>query len=79
MVPGPVTDIAKQVMAIIEANLKASFDYARKLTQAKDLNEMMQLQSDFLRMQSAAVTDQFKEMTNSTIAAGKDAVTKTST
>lgn len=79
MVPGPVTDIAKQALAIIEANLKASFDHARKLTQAKDLEEVMHLQSEFLRMQSAAVTDQFQQMTISTSSADKDAANKTMT
>jgi phasin len=80
MVPGPVTDIAKQALAIIEANLKASFDHARKLTQAKDLEEVMHLQSEFLHNQSAAVTDQFKRMTkSSTISADKDAAKKITT
>ncbi|WP_347337053.1 hypothetical protein [Bradyrhizobium retamae] len=37
MVPGPMTDVAKQALVITEANLKASFDHARKLMQAKDV------------------------------------------
>jgi hypothetical protein len=45
MVPGPMTSVAKQALAITEANLKSSFDHARKLMQAKDVNEVMQLQS----------------------------------
>ena len=51
VVPGPMTDVAKQVLAITEANLKASFEHARKLMQAKDIGEVMQLQSEFLRNQ----------------------------
>jgi hypothetical protein len=46
LVPGPMTDIAKQTLAITEQNLKASFEHARKLIQAKDINEVMRLQSD---------------------------------
>ena len=42
MVPGPMTNVAKQALAITEANLKSSFDHARKLMQAKDVNEVMQ-------------------------------------
>src|SRR4051794_17810344 len=53
MVPGPMTDIAKQALAITEANLKSSFEHARKLMQAKDIHEVMQLQSEFLRTQFA--------------------------
>lgn len=65
MVPGPMTSVATQALAISEANLKASFDHARKLMQAKDINEVMQLQSEFLRSQFGAAQEQFKQMTNS--------------
>ena len=51
MAPGPMTDVAKQALAVTEKNLKASFEHARKLMQAKDINELMQLQSEFLRNQ----------------------------
>jgi len=70
--PGPMTDVAKQVLAISEANLKSSFEYARKLMQAKDLSEVMQLQSDFLRNQFGVATEQFKEMTGGVAADAKD-------
>jgi phasin len=79
MVPGPMTDIAKQALAITEANLKSSFEHARKLMQAKDLHEVMQLQSEFLRTQFATATDQFKQMTGEAITAGKNAANKTTT
>ena len=52
-----MTDIAKQTLAITEKNLKASFEHARKLIQAKDVNEVMRLQSEFLRTQFAAATE----------------------
>jgi phasin len=79
MVPGPMADIAKQALAITEANLKSSFDHARKLMQAKDIHEVMQLQSEFLRTQFATATDQFKQMTGDVISAGKEAANKIST
>jgi Fe-S cluster biosynthesis and repair protein YggX len=41
-----LTDIAKQTLAITEKNLNASFEHARKLMQAKDINEVMQLHSE---------------------------------
>src|SRR5450759_2265371 len=46
LVPGPMTDIAKQTLAITEKNLNASFQHARKLMQAKDINAVMQLYLD---------------------------------
>jgi hypothetical protein len=41
------------------ANPKSSFEYARKLMQAKDIGEVMQLQSDFMRNQFGVATEQF--------------------
>ena len=70
--PGPMTDVAKQVLAITEANLKSSFEYARKLMQAKDISEVMQLQSDFLRNQFGVATEQFKKMTGGATSAAED-------
>ena len=72
MIPGPMTDVAKQAFAITEANLKASFEHARKLMHAKDINEVMQLQSDFLRNQFGAATEQLKQMTGGVVTAAKD-------
>jgi hypothetical protein len=45
-----------------EKNLKASFEHARKLIQAKDINEVMRLQSEFLRTQFAAATEPLKKL-----------------
>jgi len=78
-VPGPMTEVAKQVLAITEASLKAQFEQARKLMQAKTINEVMSLQSEFMRDQFGAATDQFKKMTSSMLSAGKNAADKTIT
>jgi len=71
VVPGPMTDAAKHAFAI-EKNLKASFEHARKLMQAKDIGEVMHLQSDFLRNQFGIATEQLKETTGEAAAAPKD-------
>jgi phasin len=72
IVPGPMTDVAKQALAITEANLKASFEHARKLIKAKDIDEVMKLQSEFLRNQFGAATEQFKQMAGVDTSAAKD-------
>lgn len=77
-VPGPMTDLAKQALAITEAGLKAHFEHARKLMHAKSISEVMELQTLFLRGQFGAATDQFKKMTDSMLSVGKDAPDKTS-
>jgi hypothetical protein len=46
--------------------------------QAKDIQEVMQLQSEFLRGQFGAATEQFKQMTGAPFSAAKDAESKTS-
>ena len=72
VVPGPMTDVAKHALAITEKNLKASFEHARKLMQAKDIGEVMQLQSDFLRSQFGIATEQSKKTTGEAASAAKD-------
>jgi len=78
-VPGPMTEVAKQVLAITEASMKAQFEQARKLMQAKSINEVMQIQSEFMRDQFGAATEEFKKMTSSMLSAGRDASNKTTT
>jgi phasin len=68
LVPGPMTDIAKQTLTITEQNLKASFEHARKLIQAKDINEVMRLQSEFLRTQFAIATEPHKKLSGTSAA-----------
>ena len=48
-----------------EQNMKAAFDHAKKLVQAKDLQEAMRLQAEFLKAQYDAATEQLKELGNS--------------
>jgi phasin len=72
MVPSPTTDVAKQALAITEANLKASLDHARNLLKAKDINEVMKLQSEFLRNQFGMATEQFKKITSGATSGAND-------
>ena len=77
MVPGPMTDVAKQALAITEVNLKTSFEHARNLMKAQDIDEVMTLQSEFMRKQFGSVTEQFQRMTGGTASAAKDASSET--
>ena len=72
VVPGPMTDVAKQALATTENNLKASFEHARRLMQAKDISEVMQLHTDFLRNQFGIATDQSKKMSGGTVSGAND-------
>lgn len=65
-------DVARKAIAYAETNVAAAFDLAQKLVQSKDLTEVMQHQSDFLKAQMAALQGQLKEMS----AAAQDVATK---
>jgi phasin len=73
MVPSPATEMSKNTMTLAEKNMKAAFDHARKLIHAKDVQEVMQLQADFLKTQFAAAGEQMKELSTRDVSAAKDA------
>ena len=72
LVPGPMSGMAKQALELTDKNLKASFDLARQLMQAKDLVEVMHLQSEFLRNLYSTTTDQFKQATGGFMTAAEN-------
>src|SRR5215211_2394711 len=45
-------DMAQRTLSAAEQNLRASLDYAERLVRAKDVHEMVQIQSDFARTQA---------------------------
>jgi hypothetical protein len=71
LVPGPMSGVAKQALEMTDKNLKASFDLARGLMQAKDISEVMNLQSDFLRSLYGTASEHFKQMTSGVMATAK--------
>ena len=60
--PSGVKDVGAKAMFYAEANVKAAFDHAQKLVHAKDLQEVMQLQSEYLKAQMATLQEQAKEI-----------------
>lgn len=54
--------MSAQVLAYTEQNLNAAFELAQKLIQAKDPQEALALQSEFLKSQLAALQSQAKEL-----------------
>jgi phasin len=52
----------EKVMSFAERNVAASFDFAQRFVRAKDFEEMMRLQSDFVRQQMEALGEQAKEL-----------------
>ena len=65
MIPSPTTEMSKKALSLTEKNMKAAFDHARQLVHAKDMQEAIQIQTEFLKSQYAAATEQLKEMGSS--------------
>jgi phasin len=55
-------DVGVTALSYAEANVKAAFDLAQKLVQAKDVQEVLQLQGEFVKNQFAAIQEQTKEL-----------------
>jgi phasin len=54
--------VSAHVLACTEQNVNAAFDLAHKLVKAKDPQEALALQSEYLRTQLAALQTQTKEL-----------------
>jgi phasin len=61
---GPVKpgDIGRKAIAFAETNVAASFDYAQRLVQARDMAEVMDIQTRFLQDQMKAMEQQAREL-----------------
>ncbi|CAO4144821.1 phasin [Methylorubrum aminovorans] len=51
---------------LLEQNLAATFDLTQKLVRANSLQDALQLQSDYVRTQFAALQNQSKELVSAT-------------
>jgi phasin len=54
--------VSAHVLACTEHNVNAAFDLAQKLVKAKDPQEALALQSEYMRSQLAALQNQAKEL-----------------
>ena len=71
--PSPGTDISKQALSFTEQNMKSAFEHARKLLQATDLQQAMQIQSEFLKSQFTNAGEHMRQITGGVMSATKDA------
>jgi phasin len=72
-VPNPGADISRQALTFTEQNMKAAFEHARKLVHATDLQQAMQIQSEFLKSQFTNAGEHMQKITGGVMAAAKDA------
>ena len=63
-------------MTFAEQNIASSFELAQQLVQAKDVQEVLRLQADYIKTQMQVLTEQAKELGESTSKVAKDAMPK---
>ena len=61
-----------KVMEFAEQNIASSFEFAQRLVRAKDMEEMMRLQAEFVRSQMETLSAQAKELGQEVVQAAKD-------
>src|ERR1700682_6247905 len=59
-------DVSEKAMDFAEKNITSSFDFAQKLVRAKDVQEMLELQTTYIKTQMQVLADQAKELGQST-------------
>ncbi len=54
-------DATQRTFSYAEQNITAAFDMAQRMVQAKDMQEVMRIQAEFVRSQFEAMQNQMKE------------------
>jgi hypothetical protein len=60
--PWAETDLNKKIQSYAGQNLATTFEFAQKLTKAKDLQELVQIQTKFMQTQMKALSEQAKDI-----------------
>lgn len=66
-------DMGAKAMSFAEQNIANSFEFAQKLVRAKDIQEVMALQTEFVKKQMQALSEQAKELGTTATKAAMDA------
>ena len=62
----------EKAMSFAEKNISSSFDFAQRLVRAKDMEEMMRIQSEFMRSQMETLSNQAKELGQAATGGGQE-------
>jgi len=54
-------DVGRRTFSYAEQNISAAFDFAQRMVRAKDMQEAMQIQAEFVRAQYEAMQSQMRE------------------
>ena len=66
-------DVGEKAMSFAQRNIMASFELAQKLVRAKDAEEILKLQSEYVKSQMQVLGEQAKELSQTAGKAAMDA------
>ena len=66
-------DVNVRFMTFVDENARAGFDYAERLTKAKDSGEMTSIQQDYFKRQSERLSAQMRELNEMSGKAAREA------
>jgi phasin len=66
-------DVTEKAMTFAEQNIASSFEFAQRLVRAKDLQEVLRLQTDYVQRQVQVLGEQARELGDSTSKAARNA------
>jgi phasin len=67
-------DVGQQAMAFAQRNMTSSFELAEKLVRAKDVEEVLKLQADYIKSQMQVLAEQAKALGENTGKMAEDIV-----
>ncbi|GGE90975.1 phasin [Stappia taiwanensis] len=67
-------DMGRKALEYTEEHVSAAFELAQKMVRASDVQEMMALQSDYMRKQMEALGEQVRELGDKAAKTAQDAV-----
>jgi phasin len=69
-------DVTEKAMTFAERNMASALEFAHELVRARDLQEVLRLQGDYIKRQMEALTEQARELGESTSKVAKDAAAR---
>lgn len=60
------SELSNKVLGFAERNVANAFDFGQRLMQVRDVQTLMQLQMDFIRAQTQAMTEQAHDLQETT-------------
>lgn len=70
------SDVNRKSLSFAEEHVDAAFKFAQEMVRAKDVEEMMGLQQDYLRRQMETLGEQTRDISNAATKVAQDAAKK---